>query len=109
MDAKRAREILSQGVAGDHLDCPKCRAIGVAETVDGPEVSALVEAAEKHVEWFHRLEEKQHRLLVEGQTFETASKNWNEATNAFDNGLDFSELEKALAPFRERSEKGEGK
>lgn len=50
---------------------------------------------------FERIKEHQRKLLIEGQTLETASENWDEATSG--HSIDFTLLKDAL-----KSASGEG-
>jgi hypothetical protein len=50
----------------------------------------LVQVTKAHIEQFEKMKVKQHELLVEGQTFETACENWDEATMGI--SLDFQPL-----------------
>jgi hypothetical protein len=53
----------------------------------------LVGAVKIHIKQFEEFKSKQHKLLVEGQTFESASENWNEATQC---SIDFQPLMDAI-------------
>lgn len=56
--------------------------------------AALLEAAERLITQFKVIGMNQHRLLVRGQDFESASKNWEEATTG--QVLEFEPLMKAI-------------
>jgi len=63
----------------------------------------LAENLDVVYEWFLDIKEKQEKLLVTGQTFESASKNWEEAST-LDKGLDFEPIVKALEAHRKARE-----
>lgn len=58
----------------------------------------LLAACEAMCAWFDRLNQKQDELLVQGQTLESAEKNWDAAT--LDTGFDMSQIQAAVAKAR---------
>ena len=63
-------------------------------------LKVLEGALEYFVSWFEKFKAKQSRLLIEGQTLESASANCDEATSMDDDPLDFSVATQALAGVR---------
>lgn len=55
---------------------------------------ALLEAARAVLQWFEDLKASQHTQLVEGQTFESASRNWETMITP---SFDFTPLMQAVA------------
>src|SRR3990167_10611255 len=60
-------------------------------------LKVLEGALEYFVSWYEKFKAKQSRLLIEGQTLESASANCDEATSMDDDPLDFSVATQALA------------
>lgn len=58
------------------LTCPACTL-----RFEDATYRACVEALKSFVEWFDTIEEIQRKNLIEGQTLETASKNWETMPN----------------------------
>lgn len=66
-------------------------------------IADLVGAIEQVVGQFNRMKERQNQLLVQGQTVESASKNWEEFPEDFSaDSIDFNPLIEALSKARER-------
>lgn len=64
-------------------------------------IRGLLEAAKEVDAWFEAIKQKQDDLLVRGQDFESASKNWGEATDI--ESFDFRKLKEAIQKAQELS------
>lgn len=106
MDIREAREF-SQINCDCVAHCKVSKGEGYLAALNGPEVKALVEACEKIKTQFKCISMHQHRLLIRGQDLESASKNWDEATEG--QFIDFEELFESLATFHKQTAKTGGK
>lgn len=110
MNAKEAKEIVEHGVS---VVAPFAemrsyqRAKGYLAALEGPEVKALVDMLTKFESGFKAFSDRQHKLLVEGQSLESASKNWDKFPEAFN--FDLAPLWEALAAYKKAVEGKERK
>lgn len=107
LNAEQAKSVLNR-FNSDYFVSFSVTDLREAETylnaLNGPEVKILLDAIKNVTNQITAFGEKQRKLLVEGQSLESASKNWEEAGSWENNSLDFGPLFKALNEF-ERSVK----